>query len=598
MLRTHRCGEISAEQVGAQVCLQGWVWHRRDLGGLIFVDLRDRAGSIQCVLNPEQAAEAHAIAGDWRPEYVVEVRGVVVERSADTVNPAVPNGDVEVRVENVATISTAETPPFVIEEDGRASEELRLRERFLDLRRPPLQAALTLRHRLAMATRGLLDEQGFLEIETPMLTRSTPEGARDYLVPSRVHPGNFYALPQSPQLFKQLLMVSGFDRYFQIVRCFRDEDLRADRQPEFTQIDVEMSFVDADDVRSLAESLMMRLLAVSGYEVEPGFPQLSFRDAMNRFGSDRPDMRYEHELVDVTEYFAGSGFRAFADVASGGGAVKALRIQGAASWGRARFDKLTERARECGAKGLVWGKRVDGEVSSPIAKFLEAGLLESVADAAALEKGDGMVLVGDDWELAATTLGTLRTSLAKSEGWVGSGLRFLWVNEFPLLERTAEAGRLAARHHPFTSPVEQDVDLLESDPLSVRAQSYDLVLNGVELGGGSIRIHRSRLQQRVFDAIGVDDSEAEEKFGFLLRALRYGAPPHGGIALGFDRIVMMMAGRKSLRDVIAFPKTTRASDLLTEAPGPASDEQLEELHIQVRALPTTKTVGAGSDDSG
>ena len=580
------------------MCLHGWIWHRRDLGGLIFVDLRDRAGSIQCVLNPEQAAEAHAIAGDWRPEYVVEVRGVVVERSADTVNPAVPNGDVEICVETVATISTSETPPFVIEEDGRASEELRLRDRFLDLRRPPLQAALALRHRLAMATRSLLDEQGFLEIETPMLTRSTPEGARDYLVPSRVQPGSFYALPQSPQLFKQLLMVAGFDRYFQIVRCFRDEDLRADRQPEFTQIDIEMSFVDAGDVRVLAESLMMRLLAVGGHEVEPGFPQLSFRDAMDRFGSDRPDMRYAHELVDVTEYFAGSGFRAFADVVSADGAVKALRIPGAAGWGRARFDKLTERARECGAKGLVWAKRADGEVSSPIAKFLDAGVLDSVASAAALENGDAMVLVGDEWEVAATTLGTLRTLLARSEDWVGTGLRFLWVNDFPLLERSAEAGRLVARHHPFTSPLEEDVELLESDPLSVRAQSYDLVLNGVELGGGSIRIHQGQLQERVFAALGVDDSEAREKFGFLLRALRYGAPPHGGIALGFDRIVMMMAGRKSLRDVIAFPKTTRASDLLTEAPGPASAEQLEELSIQVKALPTAETAGAGSDDAG
>ncbi len=598
MRRTHRCGEISRDQIGSQVCLQGWVWHRRDLGGLIFVDLRDRAGSIQCVLNPEEASEAHAVAGDWRPEYVVEVRGVVVERSPDTVNPAVPNGDVEVRVAEVTTISTADTPPFLIEDDGRASEELRLRERFLDLRRQPLQHALALRHRLAMAARELLDDQGFLEIETPMLTRSTPEGARDYLVPSRMQPGCFYALPQSPQLFKQLLMVSGFDRYFQIVRCFRDEDLRADRQPEFTQIDIEMSFVDADDVRVLAESLMMGLLAASGHEVEPGFPQLSFREAIDRFGSDRPDMRYGYELTDVTEHFAASGFRAFAEVASAGGAVKALRIPGAAAWGRSRFDKLTEAAREAGAKGLVWAKRTEGEISSPIAKFLAAGVLESVLDACGLESGDAVVLVGDEWEVAATTLGTLRTSLARSEGWPRSGLCFLWVNEFPLLERTADAGRLAARHHPFTSPVEEDLHLLESDPLAVRAQSYDLVLNGVELGGGSIRIHRGDVQERVFAALGVDDHEARAKFGFLLRALRYGAPPHGGIALGFDRIVMMMAGRKSLREVIAFPKTTRASDLLTEAPGPASDEQLEELHIRVRALPSTGTAGEGPDDAG
>ncbi len=598
MRRTHRCGEISRDQIGASVCLQGWVWHRRDLGGLIFVDLRDRAGWIQCVLNPEEASEAHGTAGDWRPEYVVEVRGVVVARSEETINPVVANGDVEVRVEDVATISTSDTPPFVIEEDARASEELRLRERFLDLRRPPMQSALALRHRLAMATRAVLDEQGFLEIETPMLTRSTPEGARDYLVPSRVHPGSFYALPQSPQLFKQLLMVSGFDRYFQIVRCFRDEDLRADRQPEFTQIDIEMSFVEAHDVRAVAESLMMQILTASGHEVAPGFPQLSFREAIDRFGSDRPDMRYANELADVTEHFAASGFRAFADVASAGGAVKALRVPGAASWGRARFDKLTEAARECGAKGLVWAKRADGEISSPIAKFLEAGVLESVLDGCGVENGDAVLLVGDRWEVAATTLGTLRTSLARSEGWIGSGLCFLWVNEFPLLESTAEAGRLTARHHPFTSPVDEDLHLLESDPLAVRAQSYDLVLNGVELGGGSIRIHRGDVQQRVFAALGVDDHEAREKFGFLLRALRYGAPPHGGIALGFDRIVMMMAAKKSLRDVIAFPKTTRASDLLTEAPGPASDEQLQELHIRVKALPSPADAGEESDDAG
>ncbi len=584
MKRTHRCGELRAEHVGARVLLQGWVWRRRDLGGLIFIDLRDRAGTVQCVFDPERAERAHAVARDWRAEYVVQVEGRVVERAPDNVNPRQPNGDIEVVVDEATVLAEADTPPFQLQEHARATEELRLRYRYLDLRRRPLQEALALRHRLALAARNYLSEQGFLEIETPMLTRSTPEGARDYLVPSRVHPGSFYALPQSPQLFKQLLMVAGFDRYFQIVRCFRDEDLRADRQPEFTQIDLEMSFVEAADVRALTEGLIVHLLAAAGLPAEPAFPRLSFREALDRYGSDRPDLRCELELCDLTPLFVGCSLRAFASLAgSDGSAIKGLRVPGGAAWGRGRLDRLVEQARAAGARGLVWLKHAAGGYSSPVAKFLGEPLIERVAEAAGLRAGDLLLLVGDDWEVAATALGALRRSLAEAEGWLQEGMRFLWVTEFPLFERDDEQGRLVARHHPFTSPLAEDVALLESDPLSVRAHSYDLVLNGVELGGGSIRIHRRDLQQRVFAALGIDAAEAEQKFGFLLRALSYGAPPHGGIALGFDRIVMMMAGRSSLRDVIAFPKTTNATDLLTEAPAPVAAEQLEQLHIRLDA---------------
>ncbi len=583
MKRTHRCGEIDAGAVGGEVCLQGWVWRRRDLGGLIFIDLRDRSGSVQCVLNPESAPASHAVAGEWRSEYVVELYGTVVARDANTVNPKQPNGDVEVLVSRAQALSRSKTPFFVIEDDARASEELRLKHRFLDLRRAPLQRSITLRHRLALATRNLLDARGFLEIETPMLTRSTPEGARDYLVPSRVHPGKFYALPQSPQLFKQLLMVSGFDRYFQIVRCFRDEDLRADRQPEFTQIDMEMSFVSISDVQELTEELVRRMLAIAGHDSDVTFERLSFREAIDRFGSDRPDMRYGVELADVTEVFVGSGFRAFAQVAeTPGHAIKALRVPGAGEWGRARLDKLTEAAKAAGARGLVWLKVHDGEVTSPVSKFIGEGAVQQLLEATGTGPGDALLLVGDEWERAATVLGVLRSSLAAGEGWIAEELRFLWVTEFPLLQHDEEANRFVARHHPFTAPMEEDMALLETEPLAVRAQAYDLVLNGVELGGGSIRIHRRDVQQRVFDALDMDSLEASEKFGFLLRALEYGAPPHGGIALGFDRIVMMMAGLKSLRDVIAFPKTTTAADSMTGAPGIASPRQLQDLHIELR----------------
>ena len=581
MRRTHRCGEISNEQLGQEVLLQGWLWHERDFGGVVFLDLRDRAGFVQCVIDPEAYPEAHAASRSWRSEYVVEIAGTVIARRPENVNPDLPNGDVEVRVSAARLLAPSETPPFVIEEDSRASEETRLRERFLDLRRGPLQRSLALRHRLSLATRLVLDEAGFYEIETPMLTRSTPEGARDYLVPSRESPGSFYALPQSPQLFKQLLMVAGFDRYFQIVRCFRDEDLRADRQPEFTQIDIEMSFVEMSDVREITETLMRRLLAVAGYDADVEFAHMTFREAVDRFGSDRPDLRFGNELVDLSDTFAGAGFQAFAGVVADGGVVKALKVAGGGTWGRSRFDKLTGTARDAGAKGLVWFKKVDGEVTSPIAKFLEPEVIDAIVERAELADGDALLVVGDQWETAAMAVGALRASLARSEGWAATGMRFVWITEFPLFQHNAEAGRLVARHHPFTSPVAEDFELLATDPLAVRAQAYDLVLNGVELGGGSIRIHQSDIQTRVFAALGIGEAEANEKFGFLLRALRFGAPPHGGIALGLDRIVMMLAGLDSLRDVIAFPKTTSASDLMTNAPGTVSSAQLDELGIRL-----------------
>ncbi|NKB87886.1 MAG: aspartate--tRNA ligase [Acidobacteria bacterium] len=583
MRRTHRCGEISGELLGQDVRLQGWLWHERDFGGVKFLDIRDRAGFVQCVIDPTAAPGAHAASTEWGAEFVVEIEGTVIAREERNVNPDLPNGDVEVQVHTARLLSRSETPPFVIEDEPRTSEETRLRERFLDLRRAPLQRSLALRHRLSMATRNVLDAAGFYEIETPMLTRSTPEGARDYLVPSREAPGSFYALPQSPQLFKQLLMISGFDRYFQIVRCFRDEDLRADRQPEFTQIDIEMSFAEIQDVRALTEDLMRALLEAAGHDPDVEFGEMSFREAVDRFGSDRPDLRYGRELLDVSGVFGGSGFKAFAGVVASGGVVKALRVPGGGAWGRSRFDKLTDVARDAGAKGLVWMKFSEGEIASPIAKFLDAETIDELKSQTKLEEGDALLIVGDQWEPACMAVGGLRTHLARSEEWAADGMRFVWITEFPLLEENVEAGRMVARHHPFTSPMVEDLDKLETEPLAVRAQAYDLVLNGIELGGGSIRIHESEVQSRVFSALGIDVEEAGEKFGFLLRALSFGAPPHGGIALGFDRIVMMLAGLDSLRDVIAFPKTTSASDLMTNAPGGVSAAQLQELGIEVVA---------------
>jgi aspartyl-tRNA synthetase len=575
------CGHVGTVDIGAPVRLQGWVWRRRDLGGLIFIDLRDRSGVVQCVFNPEDNPDAHGVAHELRPEWVVEVEGQVEARPEEMVNDSLATGALEIKASAARVLARSETPPFLIEEDSGASEELRLRYRYLDLRRPPLQRTLALRHRLALATRNFLDERGFLEVETPVLTRTTPEGARDYLVPSRLQAGQFYALPQSPQLFKQLLMIGGFDRYFQIARCFRDEDLRANRQPEFTQIDMEMAFVEPEDVMEVSEGLLRRLLEVAGLPSEMEIERLSFRQALDRFGSDRPDMRYAHELSDVTDLVRNGEFRAFAEVAAEGGSVKALRFPGGAEATRSQLDKLSAIAQEQGAKGLVWILNKKDGFKSPVAKFLGDEMMASLAHETSVVKGDALLLVADEWEVAATALGSVRSYLAETEGWIEPGLKLLWVNEFPLLERDRESGRLVARHHPFTAPLPDDLGRLEESPLSVRAQSYDLVLNGVELGGGSIRNHDVGVQGRVFEVLGIGAEEARAKFGFLLDALSFGAPPHGGIAFGYDRIVMTLAGLDSIRHTIAFPKTTRAADLMMDAPAAVDEEQLAALHLSV-----------------
>ncbi|MEE3273920.1 MAG: aspartate--tRNA ligase [Acidobacteriota bacterium] len=581
MDRTHTCGELRAEHAGEKVCLQGWVWHRRDLGGLIFVDLRDRSGSVQLVFNPEEAAEAHVIAEEWRAEWVVLIEGEVAERPPETINEALPTGVVEVRVTRADTVAIAETPPFLIEEDSGALEDLRLKYRYLDLRRSPLQRVLRLRHKMSIAVRNYLDEQGFYEIETPILTRATPEGARDYLVPSRVNPGSFYALPQSPQLFKQLLMISGFDRYFQMARCFRDEDLRANRQPEFTQIDIEMSFVEPDDVLRVTEGMMRCLLEVAGLPADPEFPRMTFRAALDRFGSDAPDTRYGHELQDVTDIVRGCEFRAFSSVAESGGAVKALCWPGGGTAGRGRLDKLVELAKSQRAQGLVWVQHNEDGFKSPVAKFLGDEILSVLCEVTDTGQGDALLMVGDDWEIACLALGAIRKKLAGWESWIpdDGSFNFCWILEFPLLEKSEEEGRMVARHHPFTSPHIDDLEMLESDPGAVRSLSYDLVLNGMELGGGSIRNSKDDIQRRVFTALGMAPEEAQSQFGFLLDAFKYGAPPHGGIAMGYDRIVMLLSGEKSLRSVTAFPKTASATDLMTAAPAAVDEEQLDALHI-------------------
>lgn len=597
MRRTHMCGEPRPGDAGAEVRLQGWVWHRRDLGGLIFVDLRDRSGAVQCVFNPEEAPEAHAVAEALRSEWVLEVTGEVTERPADTINEALATGHVEVVVREARVLARSETPPFLIEEDAGAREKLQLRYRYLDLRRPPPQRALMLRHRLAMATRNLLDERGFVEVETPILTRATPEGARDYLVPSRVHPGSFYALPQSPQLFKQLVMISGYDRYFQFARCFRDEDLRSERQPEFTQIDLEMAFVESGDVIELTEAMMRGMLEVAGHDADVDFPRLTFHEAMNRFGSDSPDLRYANELVDLTELVGDSEFRVFAEVAAAaGGAVKGLPFPGGGETSRSHLDRLGELAREQGAKGLVWIRHRGDELVSPVGKFLGEDKMRELTEAAGVGPGDVLLMVADDWEVACSTLGAVRTDLAASEGWPAASLRFVWVVEFPLLEHDEQEQRWAARHHPFTSPHPADLEALEDDPETVRSRSYDLVLNGLELGGGSIRNHDPEIQRRVFRALGMEPEESERQFGFLLEALSYGAPPHGGIALGYDRIVMSLLGEDSIRSVIPFPKTARATDLMTRAPAPVDEEQLAELHLEVRLPEEVSTPETALDE--
>jgi aspartyl-tRNA synthetase len=582
--RTHTCGELRPEHAGAKVVVMGWVNRRRDLGPLTFIDLRDRAGLVQVVVDAERTPEAHALAKSLRPEFVVAVEGKVVMRDADKTNPLMLTGRVEVIAKSIHLLSDAKTPPFEIGSE-KANEDLRLKYRYLDLRSARMQKNIRVRHEVAFATRKYLDKNRFLEIETPMLIRSTPEGARDYVVPSRVSPGSFYALPQSPQIFKQLLMIGGYDRYFQIVRCFRDEDLRADRQPEFTQIDIEMSFVAPDDVFSLIEGLMADVCKPQGIEAAGPFPRMTYAEAMRRFGSDKPDTRFGMELVDVSSLFDGSDFKVYADIVAGGGQIKAILAKGAGEWSRKQLDELTALAKTYGAGGMAWIKASPtGDVTSSLLKALGEDRVRALLSEAKGVSGDLVLIVAGSSPVVAAALGAIRLDVGRQLNLIDpKKYNFLWVTEFPMFERDERANRWSAMHHPFTSPMDEDVDRLQSDPGSVRAKAYDLVLNGMELGGGSIRIHRRDVQRMAFELLGFSDEEARKRFGFFLDALEYGTPPHGGIALGLDRLVMILAGEQSIRDVIAFPKTTSASDLMAESPGPISQEQLDELRLVHRS---------------
>ncbi len=582
--RTHMCGTLDLEHTGQKVTLMGWVQRIRDLGGVIFLDLRDRTGIVQVVVDSDKSREIFKTAEKIRNEYVVAVEGTVVKREDDTVNPNIDTGKIEIAVDYIEILSNAETPPIYIEDDTEVSESVRLKYRYLDLRRPEMQRNLMFRHRITMIVRDFLDASGFLEIETPMLTKPTPEGARDYLVPSRVNPGRFYALPQSPQLFKQLLMVAGMDRYFQIARCFRDEDLRADRQPEFTQIDIEMSFVDMDDVISINEKLLAEIFDKAlGIKLPLPFERLTYREAMERYGSDKPDTRFGLELVDVTDIVKDAEFKVFNQVVASGGNVRGINAKGCGEkFSRREIDGLVDFVKNYGAKGLAWMVIEEDGVKSPISKFLSEDELQGIIERMKGQPGDLLLMVADKPAVVFDALGHLRLELGDRLGLVDdSQFKLLWVTHFPLLEFDEEEGRYVAVHHPFTSPVDEDISLLDTDPGKVRAKAYDIVLNGVELGGGSIRIHRNELQQKMFEILGFSNERAQEKFGFLLEAFKYGTPPHGGIAFGLDRLVMLLARRQSIRDVIAFPKTQNAACLMTGAPAGADSGQLEELHISL-----------------
>ena len=578
------CTELDIKDVGKKVTVMGWAHKRRDLGGVIFVDLRDRSGILQVVFGNEKGKDVFEKAEGIRNEYVIAVSGEVKKRSAETINPKIETGEIEVMVNDLRILSTAKTPPLYIEEDTDVNESIRLKYRYLDLRRPDMQKNFMLRHKVAKVTRDFFDENGFLEIETPMLTKSTPEGARDYLVPSRLHPGKFFALPQSPQIFKQLLMVSGFDKYFQIVKCFRDEDLRADRQPEFTQIDVEMSFVNVEDVLDINEKFISRLFKeVMDIEIKTPFSRISYKEAMDRYGSDKPDTRFDFELVDLSDIVEKSGFKVFADAVKNGGSVRAINAKGCGvKFSRREIDALGDYVKTYKAKGMAWIVVEEKELKSAITKFLTEEEVKLILDRVGAETGDLICFIADKNEVVYDALGQLRLHLAKKLDLINEDeYKFLWVTEFPLLEYDEEEKRYIAKHHPFTSPMDEDLELMDQEPARVRAKAYDIVLNGVEIGGGSVRIHNQELQSKMFELLGFSEEQAWERFGFLLEAFKYGTPPHGGIAYGLDRMVMIMAGRNSIRDVIAFPKVQNSSCPLADAPNTVDTKQLKELHIKI-----------------
>lgn len=582
--RTTYCGLVTEEYIGQEIVLQGWVQKRRDLGGLIFIDLRDREGIVQIVFNPDFSQEALEVAETLRSEYVVEVRGQVTARDAAVINPKIKTGKIEVQVTAINIINKAATPPFQIESEVDVAEDVRLKYRYLDLRRAPLAETFRMRHQITRAVRNYLDESGFYEVETPVLTKSTPEGARDYLVPSRVHEGEFYALPQSPQIFKQLLMIGGFDKYYQIVKCFRDEDLRADRQPEFTQIDIEMSFVDQEDVRAMNEGMMARIMKdVKGIDVQLPFPRMTYEEAMRDYGIDKPDTRFDMKLTTLNDLATHMDFKVFKDAVQNGGAVKALVVKEAAErYSRKDIDALQDFAKIYGAKGLAWVKVTAEGLNGPIAKFFDETTTAELLETTHAEAGDLVLFVADKLDVVNAALANLRNKLGKELGLIDENqFNFLWVTDWPLFEYDEEAGRYFAAHHPFTAPKKEHVDMLMTDKDKVQANAYDIVLNGYELGGGSIRIHDQEMQAKMFEALGFSEEEAEEQFGFLMNAFKYGAPPHGGIALGLDRMVMLLAGRTNLRDVIAFPKTASATCLLTDAPSAVDTAQLEELSLKL-----------------
>ncbi len=580
--RTHNCNQLGSDNLDQEVILMGWVLRRRDHGGVIFIDLRDRWGITQVVFNPEINPDVHAKAHRVRSEWVLAIQGKVERRPGDMANPKLKTGEIEVLVSELSILNTSETPPFPLDEDTEVSDNLRLQYRYLDLRRPEMADKLIMRHRAVQAVRNYLSDNNFLEIETPMLTRSTPEGARDYLVPSRVNAGKFYALPQSPQLFKQMLMMSGMDRYFQIVRCFRDEDLRADRQPEFTQIDMELSFVGEDDIIAITEGMIKDVFKKTrDIELEPPFKRMSYDEAMARFGTDRPDTRFGFELTDLTETLRGCGFKVFNSIIDKGGSVKAINAKGCATFSRKDLDNLTEYASRFGAKGMAWIKIKEDQWQSPITKFFSDDEIAAMGKALDAEPGDLILFGADDTAIVNQVLAELRLELARRMNLIDNETyNFLWITDFPLVEYDTDRKRHSAVHHPFTAPFEEHLDLLESDPGKVKSRAYDLVLNGNEIGGGSIRIHSPEVQERVLKVLGIDKEEANDKFGFLLRALKFGAPPHGGIAFGVDRLLMILTGSDSIRDVIAFPKTQKASCPLTEAPASVARKQLTELHLR------------------